>query len=123
MADARFLPETSIKRNQAWTSGNGRIALRLQEDGNFVLYRDDKSIWQADNVYPRGFKAEFAMDGNLYVYDDQGGLVWQAIDPKSEKYPNYRGTLAVQEDGNVVIYDPRGVGEPKFAIWATNTGS
>ena len=34
----------------AWTSGNGRAILRLQEDRNLVLYKDNQAAFQARPV-------------------------------------------------------------------------
>jgi len=40
--------------NVAWTSGNGRAILRLQEDRNLVLYKDGKAVYQAPSAFARG---------------------------------------------------------------------
>ncbi|MFH9425077.1 hypothetical protein [Streptomyces sp. NPDC017529] len=105
-------PQARIYRNQAWTSGNGRALLRLQEDGNFVLYKDSisKAVWSADTV-PDGGYAIFQDDGNLVVYTENDKPVWAS---NTNGRPG--ATLSVQDDGNVVIYHN---GNP---IWATDTG-
>ncbi|MFD7665039.1 hypothetical protein [Streptomyces sp. NPDC059788] len=111
MANADFRARTVIRRNQAWTSGDGSTLVRLQEDGNFVVYRHDKAAWQADNVYPNGDTAAFELDGNLSVYDSGGNRIWH-----SDTAGNQGATFSVQDDGNVVIYDSNG-----RPIWHTNT--
>ncbi|KAA6222293.1 hypothetical protein CP973_10340 [Streptomyces albofaciens JCM 4342] len=111
MANADFQPRTFIRRNQAWTSGNGETLLRLQEDGNFVAYRDGKASWQADGVYPNGDTAAFEMDGDLVVYDSSGRQIWH-----SDTGGNHGAKLSVQDDGNIVIYNAS-----DKPIWATNT--
>ncbi|MGE7386603.1 hypothetical protein ACQKM2_14110 [Streptomyces sp. NPDC004126] len=110
-SDARFNAPSTIRKNQAWTSGNGRTILRVQEDGNFVLYKDGRAAWQAPNVWPKAATAVMQEDGNFVVYDSSGTPVWAAGTWSKGRY------LAVQDDGNAVVYD--GSGRP---VWATNTG-
>jgi hypothetical protein len=110
-SDHIIWPPATICKNQAWTSGNGRAVLRMQEDGNFVLYKDGRPVWQAPNTWSRGNCAVFQKDGNFVVYDSSGNPVWAAGTWHKGGY------LAVQDDGNVVVYD--NAGRP---VWATNTG-
>ncbi|GAA0453451.1 MULTISPECIES: hypothetical protein [Streptomyces] len=110
MANASFPAESRISRNMAWTSGNGSTLLRLQEDGNFCVYRNGKAAWQGEGAYPRGDYAVMQNDGNLVVYTSDQQPVWA-----SETHGNPGAELVVQDDGNVVIYH-----EGK-AIWHTNT--
>jgi len=109
--DNIITPRATICKNQAWTSGNGRAILRLQEDGNFVLYKDGRPVWQAPDTWGRGNCAVFQEDGNFVVYDSAGQPIWAAGTWHKGAY------LAVQDDGNVVVYD--GSNRP---VWATNTG-
>ncbi|MFC5720101.1 hypothetical protein ACFP1Z_07955 [Streptomyces gamaensis] len=115
MADAVFPTGTSIVRNQALTNGRGDSVLRLQDDGNFVLYQDDKPTWQAEGVYPNGRAAVFAYDGNLVVLDENRRVIWES---RTGAHENQGSTLAVQDDHNVVIYNPEG-----RPIWATGTNN
>ncbi|MFD7548833.1 hypothetical protein ACFV0R_18715 [Streptomyces sp. NPDC059578] len=110
-SDTIIRPRATICKNQAWTSGNGRAVLRLQEDGNFVLYKDGRAAWQAPNTWSRGNCAVFQEDGNFVVYDSAGRAVWAAGTWNKGAY------LAVQDDGNVVVYD-----SSRRPVWATNTG-
>ncbi|MBN3928841.1 hypothetical protein IQ279_04155 [Streptomyces verrucosisporus] len=110
-ADAHFDKGTKICRNQALTSGNGRAVLRVQEDGNFVLYKDGRPVWQAPNAWPNGNCAVFQEDGNFVLYNAGGSPLWHS------STWNRGETLAVQDDGNVVIYNRNGA-----PVWATNTG-
>src|SRR3569833_4339467 len=75
-ADAIFRPPGTLYRNQARTAGNGRAILRLQEDGNFVLYKEGRPVWQAPHSWGRGVYAVFQEDGNLVVYGGGGAPVW-----------------------------------------------
>ncbi|KAF4406879.1 MULTISPECIES: hypothetical protein [Streptomyces] len=112
MANGDFARGTTICKNMALTSGNGRTVLRLQEDGNLVVYRDGRPVWQAPNAWSRGNCAVFQNDGNFVLYDAGGNPVWASGTWRQGQ------TLSVQDDGNVVIYDARG-----RAVWHTNTAS
>ncbi|MFD7898865.1 hypothetical protein [Streptomyces sp. NPDC059743] len=45
-SDSRFYAPATLGKNQAWTSGNGRAILRVQSDGNVVLYNNaNRPVW------------------------------------------------------------------------------
>jgi hypothetical protein len=86
----------------------GRYHLEMQGDGDLALYDGGTRIWHTGTT--DGFIADMQGDGNLVVYDVSGRPVW------ASNTSNHPGAgLAVQTDGNVVIYD---AGHP---IWATGT--
>jgi hypothetical protein len=109
-ADHIIRPRAQICKNEAWTSGNGRAILRMQEDGNLVLYKDGRAAWAA-GTWMRGDCAVFQEDGNFVVYDSSGSPVWASGTWRQGAY------LAIQDDGNVVIYNAN-----NRPVWATNTG-
>lgn len=111
LADAYFPKGTKFCRNQALISGNGRAVLRVQEDGNFVLYKDGRPVWQAEDAWDKGHCAVFQEDGNFVLYDADDKPVWQSNTSQQGE------SLAVQDDGNVVIYD-----QNNTPVWSTNTG-
>jgi len=76
MANAEFPPGSQLYKNYAWTSGNGQAVLRLQEDGNLVLYKDCKPAWQAKDAYPDGYRAIMHEDGNFVVYNQGDNPLW-----------------------------------------------
>ncbi|GAA2253312.1 hypothetical protein GCM10010430_41340 [Kitasatospora cystarginea] len=110
-SDSHFYPPATLNKNQAWTSGNGRTVLRVQEDGNFVLYKDGRPAWQAPGAWPNGNAAVMQEDGNFVLYDRNGHPLWASNTWHRGAY------VAVQDDGNVVVYDHN-----NRPVWATNTG-
>jgi len=90
-------------------SPNGQYELRMQTDGNLVLYQQSQNnpIW-ASNTGVAGDYATLQTDGNLIV-NGVAGLAWQsgittATNP----------LLALQDDGNLVVNGPN-------AVWASNS--
>ncbi|MFE5098131.1 hypothetical protein ACFRCI_49970 [Streptomyces sp. NPDC056638] len=110
-SDTLIHPRATLHKNHAWTSGNGRAILRVQQDGNFVLYKDNRPVWQAPGAYPNGDHAVMQEDGNFVLYDRGGHPLWASGTWRKGAY------LAVQDDGNVVVYNAN-----RRPVWATNTG-
>ncbi|WP_197084540.1 hypothetical protein [Saccharothrix sp. ST-888] len=110
-SDSHFYPPATLHKNHAWVSGNGRAVLRVQEDGNFVLYKDNHAAWQAPGAWPNADYAVMQEDGNFVLYNHAGQPIWAAGTWHKGAY------LAVQDDGNVVVYDRN-----NRPVWATNTG-
>jgi hypothetical protein len=46
MADSIFPAGSELQVNIGWVSGNGRAILRLQQDRNLVLYKDNQPAFQ-----------------------------------------------------------------------------
>lgn len=92
--------------NQGLVSTGGKYSLRMQNDGNLVMYRADGSVrWAAGR---NGFQAVMQGDGNFVLYTNFGPPWHTATYGRSGSY------LAVQDDGNLVVYLPFGQG----AIWS-----
>lgn len=92
-----------------WLSTNNRARLIMQSDGNLVLYKDGRAVWQTGTV-GRGTCAVWQPDGNFVLYGHSGEALWASHTEGRGYY------FAVQDDGNVVIYDQ--AGRP---LWATYT--
>jgi hypothetical protein len=89
----------------------GKSSLRMQTDGNFVLYDENNHFQWATNTVGRGEFVEFQPDGNLVVWNADNQPVWGSLTCCHAHY-----FLAVQADGNVVIYDTGWI-----ARWSTRT--
>ena len=111
MADSIFPAGSELQVNIAWVSGNGRAILRLQQDRNLVLYKDNQPVFQAPNAFGNGSTAIMQDDGNFVLYGLNGEPVWASNTGGSPG-----ADLAVQDDGNMVVY------QNGNALWASNTG-
>lgn len=99
--------------NERIISKDGRYELRMQVDGNFVLYYRAvtplHATWESNTDGSGADRAVMQQDGNLVLYRG-GTAIWQS---NTDGFPG--GTLVVQNDGNVVIY------EGGVARWASGT--
>lgn len=96
-------------------SNNNRYQLVLQTvDGNLVLYDlsagppPARPLWSS-NTPARGVETCTLSNGNLILTDGSGKMIWETGTQGSNV-----SYLNVQDDGNVVIYEPR-------PLWATGT--
>lgn len=107
----RLWPEMTMggKGFDSLSSPNNRYVLRMQTDGNFVLYSWGRAVWSINKFYGDNTIAKMQRDGNLVVIAPGGAAVWASGSRQAESY------LKVQDDGNVVIY------KGGTATWATNT--
>ncbi|GIF47174.1 hypothetical protein DFJ67_7201 [Asanoa ferruginea] len=99
----------------------GLARLEMQPDGNLVLY-DERRVarwamsWRSSRVFNNAAHYGFqGFDGNLVAYDDWG---WPVAATDTCCFAD--AILAVQEDGNLIIYQqaPTGKLTPR---WATNS--
>lgn len=87
-------------------SCNSQYSLRMQADGNLVLYNAANSaLWStATWTYPGAFTV-FQADGNLVLYKDD---TWQPI-YNTGTWSSPGASMAIKDDGNLVITSPNGV--------------
>lgn len=111
----RLVPGQSLKINQSVNSTNGRYHFVLQDDGNVVLYNQDRSIWASETSGRGGTLLRFTDRGLLQLCNPGGEVIWQT--PGAGSKGNY--FFEMQEDGNAVIYmNNPGQQRP---VWATET--
>ncbi|RSM34834.1 hypothetical protein DMA12_46630 [Amycolatopsis balhimycina DSM 5908] len=109
----RLTTDQRLNIDDEIVSGNGRVRLIMQGDGNLVLYRTDDGnpLWASGTA---GTPASYAImqgDGNLVVYDSAGTPFWS-----SATGGNPGAFLVIQDDGNLVVYGVDGA-----ALWASDT--
>lgn len=102
-------PGETLTAGRELRSPNGEYVLRMQPDGNLVLYdNQNKPVWES-GTFGRGVvEAVMQPDGNLALKTRLGRTVW------ASDTDGARGArLTVQNDGNLVIANERG-----FPVWA-----
>ncbi|MFN4786715.1 MAG: hypothetical protein ACK5LW_05370 [Pseudanabaena sp.] len=82
----------------------------FQNDGNLVLYSQNRSIW-ATGTNNKADLFVVQADGNVVLYGG-GRAVWA-----TNTGGNPGAFLAIQSDGNLVVYSRNG-----NALWSTETG-
>lgn len=98
-------------------SQDGRFKFKMQDDGNLVLWFNNRGLWSSNTNSGNGiYKAELTPSGQLVVTNQYGNFIWQSNGDDSRRGPFQ---LVAQNDGNVVIYGQRDGGF--FPVWATNT--
>ena len=114
-------PTQMLEPGESLRSASGKAELRMQTDGNLVLYfwlpRGSQAVaeWaEPTSSWVPGTHATMQQDGNLVLYDPQWNVPWaSASDPAAM---TARSVLVLQDDGNLVIYAPGG-----RPTWASNT--
>ena len=108
----RLNPGDTLQVDESLESPNGQFSLRLQEDGNLVLYgQGGQPLWASGTDGQEVATATMQDDGNLVLYSAGGDAVWA-----SNTVGNGGAYLVVQDDGNLVIYAADGA-----PICASNT--
>lgn len=104
---------TGLEVDAAVTSCSGSHSFVMQSDGNLVLYnnRTGRATWSSQTAGTYASAAIMRPNGQLNVYLD--GLVPAFSTPTPG---NDGASLAVQDDGNVVIYAKNG-----RPVWSTGT--
>ena len=100
-----------LKLGEQLISQNGKYDLRMQVDGNLVVYcTGNRPIWHSA-THGRSVSGGlmFQSDSNLVIYDPVP--IWH-----SGSYDSGGTTLIMQNDGNVVLYRRDGI-----PVWHTAT--
>ncbi|MGU7813833.1 protease pro-enzyme activation domain-containing protein [Burkholderia sp. AW49-1] len=106
---------TTLKPRQAVYSASGTHELLMQDDGNLVLYNttNGAAVWNTGTYGNPGAYAVFQTDGNFVVYSANGTALWYSA-TYGHSGAQY---LAVQDDGNMVMY------QSFVPVFATATGT
>ncbi len=88
----------SLFAGQSLFSPNGRHELRMQDDGNLVIYRAGAPVWNTGTFNGPGV-ATMRADGNFVIYDQNQQMVWT-----TQSEGNAGAYLVMQDDGNLVLY-------------------
>jgi hypothetical protein len=96
----RWAKSSTIFPGQKLQTANRKYTLRLQSDGNLVLYSNNKPIWASWTMDKDVSHLAMQSDGNLVLYSQAGKPVWH-----TGTNNNNGATLVLQPDGNLVIYN------------------
>jgi len=99
----------SLIFGQSAVSCDGRFELRMQGDGNLVLYQDSAAIW-ASGTFGNFHMMHLQSDGNI-VITQLGTPVWS-----TGTHGNPGARLRIQNDGNLVLYSTAGA-----VLWQSGT--
>ena len=118
----KLLNGATLQQGQELKSPNGQFALKMQNDGNLVLYKHGRDAIWSSGTYRKGgppYKVVMQTDNNLVLYDGWSRALWS-----SGTHNGHHG-LAVailQDDGNFVVYGNHDSdGHGRNAKWSTNT--
>lgn len=95
---------------QSLFSSSAFYELRLQDDGNLVIYTPNRAIWSSLTFGQSVDRLILQPDGNMVIYDTSNRPLWS-----SRTNGLSGGKLTLQSDGNVVFYNLVG------PVWASNT--
>ncbi|OWA55108.1 hypothetical protein BV898_19492 [Hypsibius exemplaris] len=103
-------PRESLHIGQVMWSPSRTTQLRMQADGDLVVYRecDHQAIWNSGTNYnnSRGISAIMQADGNLVIYNIHGEFLWASGTDK-ERFAGAR--LRLEDTGSLCIEQTRGV--------------
>ena len=109
-----FLANDMVLGNdQMLMSSNSLYQVRMQNDGNLVLYKGSDAIWWSNTVGQGQSPYKLVMhraDNHMVMYDKDSKVVWGtgAFLGKSFKDGAAQGYAIIQDDGNFVVYDGNG---------------
>lgn len=143
------LTSTSTPVWSSRTDGDRSYGLKMQADGNLVLYDvDGDPIWSSDSHGTEGETCHLQDDGNVVVHDNKGSVVFATgtnVEVPPFQAPTASGaemragevlkrgdrlnspsqsyTLVHQHDGNVVLYKRSAGAGRSLALWSTRTNN
>jgi len=105
-----FKMGTTFEKDKRYYSEDNRYALLFQSDGNLVVYKMagtqiSKAIWSSGTNGIAVKSCVFQADGNLVLYNYSNKPVWSAFKKRCDFCPAGASWMAMQSDGNLVIYD------------------
>jgi hypothetical protein len=101
-------PGQTLQPGKALWSGNGKNAAIMQQDGNFVVYKNGAPAWSSVTYGRNNAYLSLQPDGNL-VINWNGNPIWWTGSSGA------KNNLVMQDDGNLVLYSGT------TAVWATGT--
>jgi hypothetical protein len=82
------------------TNGLGGNVCKMQDDGNFVIYKGSKAIWNSATEGNPGAFLRCQDDGNLVVYGSGGAPLWASNTSAGSRGGDSGGGLVSQGGGH-----------------------
>jgi lysophospholipase L1-like esterase len=76
-ACGRLTPGEGLGEGGSLAACSGGVALNLQDDGYLVSVQDGTTVWSSNVSGRAGVEVRMQEDGNLVIYDSNGAIVWQ----------------------------------------------
>lgn len=74
-----ILPNRSYYMDSQWSSSNFKYYLKMQSDGNLVIYnKKDKALWSSKTSGNPGAILCMQSDGNLVIYNKKDDPIWSS---------------------------------------------
>jgi hypothetical protein len=91
------------KNDRKLVSADGRFRVDMQSDGNFVIYNEvGNYVWSTQTSGSGAIAASMEADGQFCLYDMYAENVWSTYTYQAGSF------LKMQNDGNLVMYNPQG---------------
>jgi hypothetical protein len=100
-----------LNQGQELVSSNGRYKLRMQGDGNLVMYNGSENpIWHSGTWGENITYASMQRDGQFVIYDNTNTPRWH-----SNTWTRSGSHLVMEDNGNLIIY------QAGVVRWSSNT--
>jgi hypothetical protein len=107
----KLTPGQLLTPGEALTSPNGRYKVKMESDGNLVMYDVDKPVWGSNTAGSGATQAEMRDDGNLVILHDGHKPAW------TSRTRGHEGAmLALQDDRDLIVYGADGK-----KLWTSRT--
>jgi len=73
----KMIAGNRLEKGQELASSDGTVVLRMQYDGNLVMYKNDSHVWDA-KTGGKGHYLILQSDGNLVIYNDKDAAQWSS---------------------------------------------
>ena len=108
---SKLNPNEKLRVNEKLESPDGYCELKLQSDGNLVVYLNGRPHWASNTAGNDVIDVNMQDDGNFVLYKSNRTPIWA-----TNTAGNPGASVQIQDDGNVVVYNRNGT-----PLWATNT--
>lgn len=106
----RLSMNESLLPGQQLTSQDGRFALKVQQDGNLVLWFGATQLWSSGTATGRSLYFKLQPSGAATLFDVPQDPLW------ATPAAGANATLTLQNDGNLVLKTSGGA-----LVWDSNT--